>query len=52
MLRSAKSFADDTVTAGAAGTHTFSLVVTNTGDSDADNVTVVDARPGRVELHQ
>ena len=41
----AKSFADDEVTAGAAGTHTFSLLVENMGDSDADNVTVVDAAP-------
>ena len=44
-LEIAKSFADDEVTAGAAGTHTFSLLVENLGDSDADNVTVVDAAP-------
>ena len=44
-LEIAKSFADDEVTAGAAGTHTFSLLVENLGDADADNVTVVDAAP-------
>ena len=37
-LEITKTFADDSVTAGAAGTHTFSLVVDNLGDSDADNV--------------
>ena len=37
-LEITKTFADDEVTAGAAGTHTFSLVIDNLGDSDADNV--------------
>src|SRR5688500_14439268 len=44
-LEITKTLADDTVTAGAAGTHTFSLLVENLGDSDADNVTIVDAAP-------
>ncbi len=38
-----KAFSDDAVTAGGAGTHTFTLVVTNDGASDADNVLVTDA---------
>ncbi len=44
-LEITKTFADDEVTAGAAGTHTFDLVVENLGDSDADNVTIVDTAP-------
>ena len=44
-LEISKTFADDTVTAGAAGTHTFDLVVDNLGDSDADNVSIVDLAP-------
>ena len=39
-----KTFADDT-DGRCGGTHTFELVVTNTGVSDADNVTIVDAAP-------
>ena len=31
------------MTAGGAGTHTFALVVSNDGASDADNVLVTDA---------
>ena len=44
-LEITKTFADDEVTAGAAGTHTFSLLVENLGDSDADNVTITDTAP-------
>ena len=44
-LEIAKSFADDEVTAGVAGTHTFSLLVENSGIPIANNVTVVDAAP-------
>ena len=44
-LEITKTFADDEVTAGAAGTHTFSLVIDNLGDSDADNVSISDIAP-------
>ena len=44
-LEITKTFADDEVTAGDASTHTFDLVVENLGDSDADNVTIVDTAP-------
>ena len=44
-LEITKTFADDDVTAGAAGTHTFTLVVDNLGDSDADIVTITDNAP-------
>ena len=35
-----------------AGTHTFNLVVENLGDSDADNVSVVDVAPAGLTLRQ
>ncbi len=38
-----KAFTDDSVIAGGAGTHTFTLVVSNDGASDADDVSVIDA---------
>ena len=44
-LEITKTFTDDSVTAGAAGTHTFTLLVQNLGDSDADNVTISDVAP-------
>ena len=44
-LEITKTFADDEVTAGAAGIYTFSLVIDNLGDSDADNVSVSDIAP-------
>ena len=49
-LEITKTFADDEVTAGAAGTHTFSLLVENLGDSDADNVTITDTAPAGLDL--
>ena len=51
-LEITKTFADDEVTAGAAGTYTFSLVIDNLGDSDADNVSISRHRAGRPDLHQ
>jgi uncharacterized repeat protein (TIGR01451 family) len=45
-----KTFQDATVTAGAAGTHTFTIVVTNNGVSDADFLVLNDAVPSALTV--
>ncbi len=43
VLDITKTFADASVTAGAGTSHTFDLVVANSGTTTADNVAIVDA---------
>ena len=45
-----KEFTDATVTAGDPNSHTFTIAVTNTGPSDADNVIVDDSVPLGLEV--
>ena len=45
-----KEFTDATVNAGDPNSHTFTIAVTNTGPSDADNVVVQDSVPLGLEV--